>query len=329
VQCPRCGKQLPDDARFCYACGLPLPGGSVASAPAAGFAGGPAPLPPPIPAAPTPPKDLKCPACGAPLQPDFGITVVTCEYCGATISLAGTGWKSVTRHTMLLPQVIDPDAALKIVKASMDTGLFHGHRFEESKITEQKFAFVPYWIVPTSATTNMTYQDVAVSAGSTVATMAAGAFLGNALSGGRNSTFMPIMAGPVVNPTRQDQITGNYQFPVVAVKGYLQYQPKDYQFQLDSRQEYKKDALPGGATVLNGDLGDDYAQHEARAYVMQVQAEAAHKKHYMVSGLQTQVEVGEAELLHTPIWRFTMDYKGHQFVVLVDGNANRLMLSSF
>ncbi|MCI4352804.1 MAG: hypothetical protein L3K14_05380 [Thermoplasmata archaeon] len=282
-----------------------------------------------MPAAPTPPKDLKCPSCGAPLDPAFGDAVVTCEYCGASVSLAGTGWKAVSQHTLLLPRVLDVNSALEIVKASVDSGIFHGHRFEESKITEQTFAFVPYWIVPTSATTNMTYQDVAVAAGATAATIAASALIGGALGGGRRSTFIPIIAGPVVNPTRQDQITGTYQFPVVAVKGYLQYQPKNYQFNLDTRQVYKKDAVPGGSSVLNGDLGEDYAQHEARAYVMQVQADAAHKKHYMVSSLQTQVEVGDPELLHAPIWRFTLDYRGHPFVVLVDANSNRIMLSNF
>jgi Double zinc ribbon len=338
MQCPRCGKQLPDDSQFCNGCGLPLGGGTRAGSASTGSYGyggaggspsGPMPLPPPIPAAPTPPKDLKCPSCGAPLDPEFGDAVVTCAYCGATVSLIGTGWKSVTQHTMLTPQVLDAGAALKSVKASMDTGFFHGHRFEESKITEQKFAFVPYWIVPTSATTNMTYQDVAVSAGSTVATMAASAFIGNAIGGGRGNTFIPIMGGPVVNSKRQDQITGSYQFPVVAVKGYMQYQPKNYQFNLETRQVYKKDALPGGAAVLNGDLGEDFAQHEARAYVMQIQAESAHKKHYMVSSLQTDVEVGEAELLHAPIWRFGLEFKEHPIVLLVDANANRVMQSSF
>ncbi len=336
MQCPRCGAPLPDNARFCYACGAPISAG-VPPPPAPGgpygYSGAPAgmvppPPPPPVQAAPTAPKELKCPACGAPLTPEFGDAVLTCQYCGGTVSLAGTGWKAVTQHSMLLPQVIDPDSALKIVRASMDSGLFHAHRFETSKVTDQKFQFVPYWIVPSSATTNFTYQDVAVSAGSTIGTMAASAFLGGELGRGRGNTFIPIVAAPVVNPTRQDQITASYQFPVVAVKGYAQYQPKNYQFNLDTRQPYKKDALPAGASVLNGDLPQESAQQMARAYVMQVQAEAAHKKHSMVSGLQTQVEVSEPELLHAPIWHFTLDHKGQPVVVLVDANSSRLMLSN-
>jgi Double zinc ribbon len=336
MQCPRCGTPLPDNARFCYACGSQLAG---VPSPATGMPygmpgmppyGAPPPPPPPPPpaaapaAAPTAPKDLKCPSCGAPLEPEFGDTVLTCKYCGATVSLAGTGWKSVNRHTMLLPQLNDPQAALKIVQSVMNTGMFHGSRFEESKVSEQKLQLVPYWIVPSSATTNYTYQDMVTAGAATVGTAAVGSLIGGMFGGGGNM----YMSQPGINSLRQDQLTGSYQFPVVAVKGYTQYQPRNYQFNLDTRQLYNKDNLPGGLSVLNGDLGEDAAQQAARAYVTQAQADAAHKKHRMVSALQTQVEVGDPELVHVPIWYFALDHKGQRVVVLVDANASRLMLSN-
>jgi hypothetical protein len=340
MQCPQCGTPLPQNARFCFGCGAnlsgmpapPPPPGAPYGYPGMGGYGAPPPPPPPpaaappVPtAAPTPPKDLRCPACGAPLQPEFGDSVITCQYCGGTVSLAGTGWKAVNRHTMLLPQLNDPEAALKIVKSVMNTGMFHGRRFEDSKVTEQKLQLVPYWIVPSSATTNYTYQDMVTAGAATVGSAAIGSFVGNLFGGGGGSTFV---AAPSVNATRQDQVTGSYQFPIVAVKGYAQYQPRNYQFNLDSRKLYKKDELPGGLAVLNGDLGEDAAQQAARAYVAQAQAEAAHKKHRMVNGLQTQVEVGDPELVHVPIWYFALDHKGQQMVVLVDANSSRVMLSN-
>jgi len=333
MQCPRCGTHLPDTARFCYGCGAqlgpapppPPPGASYGYPGAPGYGAPPPPPPPPAPAAaPTAPKDLKCPSCGAPLQPEFGDAVITCAYCGGTVSLAGTGWKSVNRHTMLLPQLNDATAMLKIVQSVMNTGIFHGSRFEDSKVTEQKLQLVPYWIVPSSATTNYTYQDMVTAGAASVGTAAIGSLVGN-LFGGGGSSFV---STPAVNSMRQDQITGSYQFPIVAVKGYAQYQPKNYQFKLDSRQLYKKDAVPGGLSVLNGDLAEDSAQQAARAYVTQLQADLAHKKHRMVSALQTQVEVGDPELVHVPIWYVAMDHKGQPIVVLVDANSSRVMLSN-
>ena len=240
------------------------------------------------------------------------------------MSLAGTGWKSVNRHTMLLPQLNDPAAALKIVQSTLNTGMFHGRRFEDSKITEQKLQLVPYWIVPSNATTNYTYQDMVTAGAATVGSAAIGSLVGN-LFGGGGTTYV---GAPAVNSMRQDQVTGSYQFPIVAVKGYAQYQPRNYQFNLDTRQLYKKDDLPGGLAVLNGDLGEDSAQQAARAFVTQLQADLAHKKHRMVSALQTQVEVGDPELVHVPIWYFAMDHKGQPMVVLVDANSSRVMLSN-
>ncbi len=309
----------------------PPPPGAPVGYPVAAPAYAPPAPPPPAATAPTAPKDLKCPSCGAPLQPEFGDAVITCPYCGATVSLAGTGWKAVQRHSMLLPQVIDANQALAAVKGVIDQGLFHHHAFEESQVAEQKFQFVPYWIVPASATTAFTYQDIAVSAGTTIGTIAAAGLISGALGGGRRGGFgpvIPLVVAPPVNATRQDQITGSYQFPVVAVKGLMQYQPKNYQFNLDTRQPYNKSNLPGGAAVLNGDLAQDSAQQAARAYVTQAQADAAHKKHHMVSQVQTQVDVGDPELLHAPIWYFVLDHKGQRTVVLVDANANRVMLTA-
>ena len=123
-------------------------------------------------------------------------------------------------------------------------------------------------------------------------------------------------------------MSGNYQFPVVAVKGYTEYQPKSYQFNLQARQPYKKENIPGGATVLNGDVGEAEAQAAARAYVAQMQSDAVRKKHFNVSSLQSQVEVGEPELLHAPVWYFNLDHKGKPAVLLVDGNASRVMLQN-
>jgi len=331
MQCPKCGTPLPDNARFCYGCGAQL--GSAPAAPSmpaspGGFGGGGAPAPPAPPAAaPTGPQELKCHSCGAPLQPGLGDAVLTCQYCGATVSIGGSGWKPVTQHSMLLPRVMDQDAALKIVKASMDTGFFHGHRFEDSQLVSAKFVFAPYWIVPSAATTRFSYQQSMGPGAPPLGTMSAESFIGNAMSRGGGNQFVP-MGGGGYNQTMQDQMTGNYQFPVVAVKGYNEYQPKSYQFNLQERQPFKKDNLPGGATVLNGDVGEQEAQQAARAYVAELQAEAVRKKHFNVSGVQSQVDVAEPELLHAPIWYVHLTHKGKPAVLLIDANASRVMLQN-
>lgn len=333
--CSRCGTKLPDNAQFCYSCGSKLGGAAAPSpGPAYGAPGGAPPGPPAPPPAAAPsvtPKDLKCPACGAPLDPGMGDAVITCQYCGSTVSIGGSGWKPVAQHSMLMPQLISQDQALQVVKHSMDSGLFHGHRYEDSQLVEAKFVFAPYWIVPSAATTRFSYQEAGIpNMNVPVGTMSAASLLGNMLSHGQGNAFVPAMnvMGGGSGPTRQDQVAGNYQFPVVAVKGYTQYQPKSYQFNLQARQPFKKDNLPGGATVLNGDVGIEEAQMAARAYVAEMQAESVKKNHFNVSGVQSQVDVGEPELLHAPVWYFSLNHKGKPAVLLVDANASRVMLQN-
>lgn len=323
--CIKCGTQLPDDAKFCFSCGAAIPqsggAGSSATAPASATA-----TPSEGPLAPAGVQELKCPSCGAPIHPVFGETIVTCDYCGSSVTLGGSGWKEISKHSMLPLKVADAEAALKVVHGYVDTGLFHRKDFEESTMTNQKLTLVPYWVLPVTASTNYQYQDAAVGIGSTVAAMAGSALLANALGGGRGNTFIPIMAGPVVNPTRQDTITGNYEFPVVAVKAMADYQPKNYQFALEERTFFDRKQVPSGTPVLNGDLSEDAARNSARALVTQLQSEAAHHKHHMVSNFKTQVDVSEGELMHAPVWEFVLERKKEVHRILVDGHSARVML---
>jgi len=320
--CMKCGAQLPDGAAFCMKCGTPL-----------GGAGAPPPPPPPSastsatqPFAAAGVQELKCPTCGAPIKPTFGEMVITCDYCGGSVTLGGQGWKEISKHTMLTLAVTDRAAAMKSVQGYLDQGFLHRHFLEESKLVEERLSYIPFWVMPTSASTTYQYQAVAETVGVTAGTMAAGALLGRALGGNQgNFTVVPIMAGPVVNPTRSETISGQFDFPVVAVKAMSAYQPKDYQFSLTDRTFFDKKAIPSQTQILNGDLGEDAARSAAEAFVKQLQSEAAHKKHRVVSALDTKVQVSEGELLHTPIWYFRFQHKNDTVTVLIDGHAGRVI----
>ncbi len=315
--CVKCGQQLPDDAKFCFKCGTPM-GGSAAPAPAAKAA-------PAAPAAPPGVQEFKCPSCGAPLKPIFGETVITCDYCGSCVTLGGSGWKEISEHTMLVPKLVDADAVLALVRSFIDTGFFNRKKFEESQVVDRKLAMIPYWVLPVSATTYYQYQDVAVGVGSTVATMAMSAAIGGAINRGRGGAFIPIIAGPTVNPTRQDTITGTYEYPVLAVRALTNYQPKEYTFALTERTFFDRKGVPNGAAILNGDMAEEAAKNAAKSYVTQLQSEAAHKRHRMVSHFQSDVQVSDGELLHAPIWQVTLDRKGDRSIILVDAHSARVM----
>lgn len=325
--CPKCGTQLPDGAQFCFKCGAPMPTASTAegSAPASSARPSGASA---SPAASAGAEAMKCPSCGGPLHPAFGEMVITCDYCGSSVTLGGNGWKEISKHTMLPLKITDQAQALAAVRASIDVGFLHRHVFEESKVVEQKLSYVPFWVIPASASTTYEYQAVAESIGATVGTIAAAELLGSVLGGGRGGggfIAVPFLAGPVVNSNRSATIAGQFEYPVIAVKAMTAYQPKDYAFGLADRTFFDRKAIPQGAPILNGDLGEDAAAHSTRAYVSQLQSEAAHKKHSVVSKLQTTVDVSEGELLHVPIWYFLLDHKGQKGMILVDGHDGRVI----
>ena len=75
--CVKCGLQLPDDAVFCVKCGAKQVTVSANNTQQDTTS--------------TDVKEVKCPNCSAPIVPKYGEMVVTCEYCGSSVSLENKG----------------------------------------------------------------------------------------------------------------------------------------------------------------------------------------------------------------------------------------------
>lgn len=254
--------------------------------------------------------------------------VVTCDYCGSSVALSGAGWKAIKVHSMLMPKTFDQNDALAITRKWMDQGLFHHHAFEDSQLTDTKLSFVPYWIVPASAVTHYQYQDMAVQGAEIGGGIAAAALLGGAMSRRGGFVAAPVFIGGGGGAKRAAELTGQYSYPVIAVQGLQSYQPKDYQFDMLSRIPFDKRKMPAGYPVMNGDVGEDAAQAMAKNFIVAVQADRAHKTHHAVESLNTDVNVQEPELLHAPVWSFTLKRKSGSTVVLVDGNKMQVMTAA-
>ena len=84
MYCTKCGKQLPDDAAFCDACGAPVKSGFTAAAEKAEAAAEEAAEEVKEAAEAVEEKvaaGLKCPECGAELKPESRF----CDSCGAPV----------------------------------------------------------------------------------------------------------------------------------------------------------------------------------------------------------------------------------------------------
>jgi hypothetical protein len=332
VFCPKCGTQLPDDAGFCLKCGFKIGLVSGQQQPAA--------TPQQV-LAPTGATSLKCPSCGAPISPKFGEMLITCEYCGSSVSLGNEGWKSINKHTMLPVKISQQDEVLKEIHGLMDRGLLHRHLQETSTLEEANLALVPYWLIPVSARTSLVATDMAAEAGQLATTAALAGIMGGAMGGGRGGfggggLMTGVLMGTMMGGgggfgggqgnRRAYQMDNDYNFPIIGLKALTEYQPKDYQFKLDDRVLFDESKVKG-MKVLNGDVGEDVAKIQAKTLVDQLQSEKAHAAHHMVQQLSTESDVGDAELLHAPVWFARYDHKNGKIVLVIDGNSGGVINS--
>jgi hypothetical protein len=268
--------------------------------------------------------------------------LITCEYCGTGVSLGNEGWKSINKHTMLPMKIAQQDDILKEIHGLMDRGLLHRHLQESSTLQEVNLAMVPYWLIPVSARTSLVATDMAAEAGSIATTAALAGIMGGAIGGGRRGyggggglvTGMVLgtmmsgggFGGGGQGTRRAYQMNNDYDFPTVAMKALTEYQPKDYQFNLADRVIFDATKVKG-IKVLNGDVGEDVAKMQAKTMVDQLQSDKAHAAHHMIQQLQTESDVGEAELLHAPVWFARYDHKNGKIVLVIDGNSGGVINS--
>src|SRR6266568_4088873 len=308
MYCMKCGAQLPDDAAFCSKCGARM--GQLGHA-------GSGPASPNAPRAdqvlaPSGATSLRCPSCAAPIRPKFGEMIITCEYCGSSISLGSMGWANIQKQTMLPMRIPTTDQVSSIVRSMMDRGLLHRHLQESSTLEEMSLSIVPYWLVGVSARTSIVATDM-VAEGAQVATTAAlFGVLAGGMGGGRRGGFggAPLLEGAMLGSMmnrgggnrKAVQMNENYNFPIIALKALTTYQPRDYQFALEGRRLFDISQFPKGITTLNGDISEDAAKYQAKTLVDQLQSQKAHAKYHMIQQISSEEDISDAELLHVPIW---------------------------
>jgi len=326
MYCLKCGAQLPDDAVFCSRCGAGQSSQAKMTQQSGGYANPVQVL------APSTATSLKCPSCGAPIAPKFGEMIITCEYCGSSVTLGSSGWANIQKQTMLPLRIQTTDDISARVRSMMDTGLLHRHLQESSNLEEMNLSVVPYWLVAASARTSLIATDM-VAEGATVATTAALFGVMAGMGGGRRGGFGgPLLTGAVLGSMmgggmggggqrKAMQMDDNYNFPIVALKALTSYQPHDYQFSLQDRTLFDISQYPKGIKVLNGDISEDSAKYQAKTLVDELQSQKAHAKYHMIQQIQSQVDVSDTELLHVPIWFVRYDHKGNKIVLVIDGNS--------
>jgi hypothetical protein len=259
---------------------------------------------------------------------------------------------------MLTLKVATVDQVNSIITPMMDRGLLHRHLHEDSTQEEMSLTYVPYWIVSVSARTSIIAVDetAQIAQAATTAALMGVVFGGmGGFGGGRRGGFGGRRAsegGLAANPFRgllglkgirimafgmgmgmgggmkkTEQLDENYNFPVIALKALTDYQPRDYQFNLEGRELFDISKLPKDVKILNGDISEEVAKSQAKTLVDQLQSQKAHSQYHMIQSIHTDSDVGDVELLHAPVWFSKYDHKGNKIVLVIDANSGRVINS--
>ena len=294
--CVKCGTELPDDAVFCSKCGYMMAPAAVNAAGQTSSQNSGVSQRQTI--AGSGVTEMKCPGCGAPIKPQQGETVMTCEYCGSSVSLGNLGWQNVSRHSMLSISIDDTEKLKLIVRKHMDHGLMERHSFEESKEESSELSYVPYWIVPVSATSSYKYLDMGAEVGNLAldaAMIGAAEEMGGRGNGMGSGMMDGIFIGGMVgggmggnNAIRGGTFSHNYECPVVSIKGREHLQPISYSFNLDHRTQFDRTKVVNSIKILNGDIDESTARNMAQSFTNQEQERAIRGKHHHIQALNTQ-----------------------------------------
>ncbi|MGC8585023.1 MAG: zinc ribbon domain-containing protein [Thermoplasmata archaeon] len=251
-------------------------------------------------------KEMKCPNCGAPLNPLPGESIVVCSYCGTTIFLnPNGGWAKVKKHLILDIMVPNSEKALNILHDYMDSSILHRHRFEKSTILSTNLLYVPYWIVKASYIANFVYMKTEVQS-----------------FGGRTVVQEIPMPG---------MESGEVYIPIIGISNLKEFQPEDYEFTIIKAREIRESDVSGSVKLMNGDIKVDAIENNKNNYVINFVNRKIRKRYKKIQSISINPNVEEIFILHAPIWKFEIEFPGlmkktnHKEVILMDGSNGMIM----
>lgn len=279
---------------------------------------------------PEPPKEMptSCTRCGAPLSPNQEDLIITCRYCGFTISMATQ--QEIKIHSMLENHLFTQQAA-EAAQKYMDKGIFRSNVSQEAQIINVKLRYIPFWTFPVSTVTS--FQGV-------TGTGLSGEMhqVQEALSDKRTSKFMKfgklIQAGAsaYMEAQQKDQkprnvalsFSSHYVWPILARKTMIT-EINYYDVPAARKTPFDVGKISTDAEFLN----TEYKEDEAKA---KVKSEVEAKERLIASGrvdtlqaCNTNVTVSDGELVHAPIWFVHYTLKGENYVILVDGSEGKVL----
>lgn len=307
----------------------------------------PTPLPAPVPSpavadpamveptqitAPQPaaPKEMptSCTRCGAPISPSQEDLIITCRYCGFTISM-GTQ-EEIKTHSMLENHLFTQQAA-EAAQKYMDKGILRSGVSRDAQITNVKLRFVPFWTFPVNTQTS--YSGVTGAGLSGEMHQAEAALtdkrasklskFGSLVKAGA-SAYMEMQQKDHKPTTVSLSFSSHYVWPILARKTMIS-EINYYDVPAARKTPFDVGKISSDSEFLNTEFNEEEAKSKVRAEVEARERLLASGRVDTLQSCSTNVNVGDGELVHAPIWFVHYTLKGENYAFLVDGSEGKVL----
>lgn len=277
---------------------------------------------------PMQPPPTSCSKCGGPLSATQEDLIITCRYCGFTMTI-GTG-EEIKRHSMLENHLF-AQQAVEAAQKYMDKGLLRVGVSKDASIANAKLRYIPFWVCPANTSTFISGRTGT-------------GFMGEihqaqeAITDKRSSKLKKfgklVLAGAEAYAGSQQKdktptsvsysFSNSYIWPTLARRTLIS-EINFYDVPAARKIPFDVGRLPQDAEFLNIELNEEEAK-------MMIKSEVEAKERLIASGkvdsLETcsvTVALGEGELVHAPVWFVQYTLKGENYVIAVDGCEGKIL----
>ncbi|MBO0887755.1 zinc ribbon domain-containing protein [Candidatus Bathyarchaeota archaeon] len=234
-------------------------------------------------------SEIECPNCGAPLKLSPGEIVATCRYCGYT-SVVGANTPFQLEHSLILNE-FDATRITQDLQNWMRSGFMKpGDLAKKSKITMLELRYLPFWLVPMTATSN--YEGV-----------------------------LERISPPT---TRKGTIQNDYDWLVLGRKA-AEFPTREYKVPSEGKIPFDFTKIEPQAIFLNSELDSSEAILHAKDEVQENQRFLLKQEVDQVTKFDTTFNVEKPTYLHAPLWFARYDYKGRSYDAIIDGSSGNMI----
>jgi len=261
-------------------------------------------------------KLLNCPHCNAPIDYSLGETLFTCKYCGYTFTMIKEGeYKEIApgKHFMLLNNYNETEIQ-EVARDWMRKGILKaGDLAERSEFTEMELKFVPIWFVNVSA--DSTYHgQIKIEEVE------------------KRTRPSPKPGEPPIEEeikrVRWEEADGDLSdvidWKVLATKG-MGLPLGKVELLVANKNPFNIENVPPGAKLINGDVDEKLAKEEAESGIRNHHHNIASGEVDKLLSIETNVQVGEAQLLTVPFWFTQYKYKKKLYSIILNGSSGEVV----